>query len=461
MRFLGKTNFFTNPTLMMMTSLVLKFGTGILILPLILVFFDLNEQTLWFVLSIVNGSILIVDSGFGPTLTRATSYFYGGLKNLDNLNLPTRIDTKPNTEGLGNLISTFNKVYLVIGFFGLFVSYFLSILLSKGISSFFDDKTIIICSILISLKFFISINVVKLSSILQGIQQLAFQKKIESFIEISRIILLSLSIILFSSIKVYFFVELLVSITSFVIFFLLLKKKLIYYNLNSRNRKYFDKKLFKRLWLPTWKFGLMQYGSFASSQSNSIIVAQIPDPLLISSYIFSVKILNMVRQISQAPMNAYMPEIFKLFSMNKFKSIKILSIKKIRFGIIIFLVLSSLILVFGNKVLDLLSFEAQLLDFYLLLILSVATLLELHHSFHAQLYISSNKVPFLIPAIYTGVLIFTFSYYLIGTYGLIAIVLCQLIVQASLNNWYPVFKSFKLFKWNFKNYFKNLIFYGI
>ena len=461
MRFLGKTNFFTNPTLMMMTSLVLKFGTGILILPLILVFFDLNEQTLWFVLSIVNGSILIVDSGFGPTLTRATSYFYGGLKNLDNLNLPTRIDTKPNTEGLGNLISTFNKVYLVIGFFGLFVSYFLSILLSKGISSFFDDKTIIICSILISLKFFISINVVKLSSILQGIQQLAFQKKIESFIEISRIILLSLSIILFSSIKVYFFVELLVSITSFVIFFLLLKKKLIYYNLNSRNRKYFDKKLFKRLWLPTWKFGLMQYGSFASSQSNSIIVAQIPDPLLISSYIFSVKILNMVRQISQAPMNAYMPEIFKLFSMNKFKSIKILSIKKIRFGIIIFLVLSSLILVFGNKVLDLLSFEAQLLDFYLLLILSVATLLELHHSFHAQLYISSNKVPFLIPAIYTGVLIFTFSYYLIGTYGLIAIVLCQLIVKASLNNWYPVFKSFKLFKWNFKNYFKNLIFYGI
>ena len=205
----------------------------------------------------------------------------------------------------------------------------------------------------------------------------------------------------------------------------------------------------------------MQYGSFASSQSNSIIVAQIPDPILISSYIFSVKILNMVRQISQAPMNAYMPEIFKLYSMNKFESIKTLSIKKIKFGIIIFILLSSFTLFFGNKVLNLLSFEAQLLDFSLLFVLSIATLLELHHSFHAQLYISSNKVPFLIPAIYTGLLIFTFSYYLIGTHGLLAIILCQLLVQASLNNWYPVYKSFKLFKWDFKNYFKNLISYGI
>lgn len=461
MVFLRKTDFFKNPTLMMITSLVLKFGTGILILPLVLVFFDLNEQTLWFVLSIVNGSILIIDSGFGPTLTRATSYFYGGLKNLDNLDLPDRINAKPNVEGLGNLISTFNKVYLIIGFFGIFASYFLSILLSRGISSFFDDNTIIICSVLISLKFFISVNVVKLSSILQGIQLLAYQKKIESFIEISRIILLSLSIIFFSSIKVYFFVELLVSILAFIVFFHLLNKKLTLNNLNSRNRKYFDKKLFKRLWIPTWKFGLMQYGSFASSQSNSIIVAQIPDPILISSYIFSVKILNMVRQISQAPMNAYMPEIFKLYSMNKFESIKTLSIKKIKFGIIIFILLSSFTLFFGNKVLNLLSFEAQLLDFSLLFVLSIATLLELHHSFHAQLYISSNKVPFLIPAIYTGLLIFTFSYYLIGTHGLLAIILCQLLVQASLNNWYPVYKSFKLFKWDFKNYFKNLISYGI
>ena len=85
--------------------------------------------------------------------------------------------------------------------------------------------------------------------------------------------------------------------------------------------------------------------------------------------------------------------------------------------------------------------------------MSISITLELHHGFHAQIYMGSNHVPFLLPGLISGIIILGIGSYVISQYGLIALVLTQLLVQLSFNNWYPVYLNLKLLDWGLSDYF--------
>ena len=55
-----------------------RFGSAIFVLPLILKFFTPIEQSFWFFINTIIGFAMLADSGFGPTLIRAVSYFKCG-----------------------------------------------------------------------------------------------------------------------------------------------------------------------------------------------------------------------------------------------------------------------------------------------------------------------------------------------------------------------------------------------
>ena len=98
-----------------------------------------------------------------------------------------------------------------------------------------------------------------------------------------------------------------------------------------------------------------------------------------------------------------------------------------------------LLLSVGPEILDLLGAKTSLVPFPIILIMSISIMLELHHACHANIYLGTNHVPFLIPAIASGAAIVGISFGIVGSYGLIGIVLVQFFVQLSLNNWYPVY----------------------
>ena len=63
-------------------SYFVKFGSALFILPLVLIKFSEAEIAVWFLFTLILSLSLIADSGFGPTIIRATSYYYVGLQKI-------------------------------------------------------------------------------------------------------------------------------------------------------------------------------------------------------------------------------------------------------------------------------------------------------------------------------------------------------------------------------------------
>ena len=84
-------------------------------------------------------------------------------------------------------------------------------------------------------------------------------------------------------------------------------------------------------------------------------------------------------------------------------------------------------------------------------------LLEMHHGIHANIYVSTNHIPFLWPGLISGILIIILSLAVMDSFGLLGIILVQFIVQLSFNNWFPVYLNLKLMNWGFIEYLINIL----
>jgi hypothetical protein len=82
--------------------------------------------------------------------------------------------------------------------------------------------------------------------------------------------------------------------------------------------------------------------------------------------------------------------------------------------------------------------------------------LELHHASHAQIYMGTNHVPFLLPSIITGLLILCGGYLVVPRYGVMGLIMVQAISHLLINNWYPVYLNLKLLDWKLDKYFYDL-----
>jgi hypothetical protein len=103
----------------------------------------------------------------------------------------------------------------------------------------------------------------------------------------------------------------------------------------------------------------------------------------------------------------------------------------------------------------------ELLPFDLLLILGLNSFFEYHHSYHAQIYLLSDKVPFLYTSIITSLLALSMAYYFGIVWGVKGLVMSVLISQLFINHWYPVVKSLNFNKITFTNYLKSLVSYDV
>ena len=219
----------------------------------------------------------------------------------------------------------------------------------------------------------------------------------------------------------------------------------------------FDRSLLRNLWPSTWRSGIISCGSFMINYGSTVVISQISNATLISEYLVTHRIANLTRQIAQTPLYARLPELFHLFAKYQIQEIRNI------LGRTFFFSLSSISLFFlvlgivGNPLFTVLEFQTRLLSGGLYALLCFVIVLEMHHSMHAQVYMSTNHVPFLLPSIISGALILGLDFMVVDSYGLVGLLLIQFAVQASFNNWYPVKLSCKLVGWTAKTYFLDLI----
>jgi hypothetical protein len=454
---------FSSPTIMTWISYFVRFGSTIFVLPLILLKFPEAEIAVWFVFSLVIGLAQLADSGFGPSIVRSTSYYYAGSKhipkNIKEFKSKKEINSNVNYNGLIDLLNTVNIVYIFLGFISVVVLMFVGEFIVSNSINMTDNVAMLNSAFyLIVIQAYVNLQKVKWVSFIQGVDKVASIQLAQSIINALNIIFNFLSLSLGYGIFALLAINLIFNLVTlfyskyFVIKWFKQNEKL--YSLKYN----FNKRIFISIWPSTWRWGLMQYGGYLTNNGSAIVVSQLSSPTLIASFLLSQRAIFFIRQVSQAPLYANLPRIFQLMAKQDYKVLKPYCAKAIRMGLAIQFIVLLIMILIGPKMLDVFEINTKLAPLSVLLVMSVSIMLELHHAFHAQIYMGSNHVPFLLPAVLSGIAIVGISFGIVNHYGLIGIVIVQFLVQLSFNNWYPVYLNLKLLNWPFLEYIKCLFY---
>jgi len=291
---------------------------------------------------------------------------------------------------------------------------------------------------------YVSISVLnfKNTSILQGINRLYTTKYMEATADLFRF-LLGYSIVLLGH-RVFGLVllwtlsrlgQLLVS--SYYL------RRVLQISIFESWRFRYDKELFNYLWSPTWRQGLIQIGGYLINNANALVITKIGDVKVISAFLLTQRLVNMGRQFAQAPLYANLPSIVGTIGSGDFLGGFKKSIPYLRLSVVLFVIFSVLML-FAEDVFGLLRLNFTILSRVSLVLFLGTMLLEMHHGMHAQIYMGTNKVPFLIPSLISGMLILGLSYRLAENYGVLSVLFVQFLVQLLFNNWYPIRLNLRL-----------------
>ncbi len=458
---------FDSPTLMSWSSVFVRFGSAIFVLPLILKVYSPVEQSFWFFTNTLAGFAMLADSGFGATLVRAVSYFRAGASKIpktrkeydEKLEI---VKDEPNLEKLKDLLTTSFRIYSILTGFLILILSTVGILMVWNIMTLAHHRfdlwlayamIIPYCSIMIS--------AVKWSSFMRGLGFISLEARfgvIQGSIQIiAFVILLS-----FGLKPVYLITYMMLQV--FVRYFYLRWFVIRWFRKNGviiAKRRHFDKEIFQSLWGATWRLGGISWGSYAITSGTSLVVAQLKDPAMMASFLFTMRIIGFVSNLARAPFYTNVPKIYSLAAKKDFKTLKLKSSEYISLGLLVMLSGFGVVLLFGNMGLSLIGISTRFVPISILLIIIVTEILDVHSSYHASIYTSTNHIPFLWPALISGGLIIALGFYVLPIYGIIGLVLTKFFIQLSFNNWYSVSLSMKLLNWNFFRYLINLPFIGL
>lgn len=226
------------------------------------------------------------------------------------------------------------------------------------------------------------------------------------------------------------------------------------------NKLFFDKDIFNSLWGATWRLGLLFWGTYAIQSGLSIVISQLDDAVVMASFLFTMRIVSFVVTIARAPFYTHMPTIYSLAAIKDYITLKKRTSEYIFLGFLVMFVAFGGIEFAGNWSLSLIGIETRFLPALILGLIVITEVLDIHSSFHASIYTSTNHIPFLWPALISGALIVGLGFYILPIYGILGIVLVKFVIQLGFNNWYGPYLSLKLLNWPFVKYVRDLIFLG-
>lgn len=455
-----------SPTLLSWSSVFVRFGSAIFVLPLILKVYSPVEQSFWFFIGTLTSFAMLADSGFGATLVRAVTYFKAGAdkipKTREEFDLKLKVsDSGPNFKKLKSLLLTSFRVYFYLNVFLIVILLTAGVALIWNIMKLGNHRFDLWIAYLVIVPYCsMMIISVKWSSFARGLGFITLESRFALMQGVLQILVFL--IMLSFKFKPVFLLSYM-TFQSFTRFFYLRKfvKKWFLEQGIQIGRPKFNKEIFDSLWGATWRLGGLSWGSFAITSGTSIVISQIKDPVMMASFLFTQRIVNLISNLAKAPFYTNVPKIYELSARKDFKNLRIRSSEYIFLGLSLMAVLFAFIILFGDWILAFLHFKTRFLPLIILSVIAITELLDIHSSYHASIYTSTNHVPFLLPAIISGGLIILVGFYVLPPYGVLALVLSKLIIQSAFNNWYSVSLSLKLLHWNLFDYLKDLPRYGI
>lgn len=454
-----------NATIMTWTNQFVAFGSSLFVLPLLLKKFDEIEISFWFLLNIFLQLTILADSGFGPTLVRAVSYFKAGArelpKNKKEFEKAPGGQKKANLAKLTNLLYTSKRIYNFVSWGAVFLICSAGVLISWNVfvlSNYRED--FIFTYFLIIINSYLILQIVRWKSFMVGLDFVAKVNRFNTVVGLFRLLFFIAILIIIPSILYMIAFKVISSVITLIYIRGFVRKWFISQGCKLNDKQTFDKNIFQSIWSATWKMGGIQWGNYLINYGTSIIIAQINNTSLMADFLFTQRIIFIFRRISEAPFFANIQKVYGLIAQKKYETFKEVASQYIFLVLIILISSLTITMLLGNWVLSLLSIETRLVSTDIFIILSLAIIFEVHAAMHRNIYISTNQVPFLLPILISGVVFIILGFLVLPYYGLFGVVLLQFLIQFSFNYWFPVILSFRLMNWDFLSYIKGLYIFG-
>lgn len=442
-----------SPTITTWGSFITKSLYAIVILPIITTKFPQQDITVWLMLNIFIGFQGLADLGFSNTFIRVISYAVGGLKKIEKFDSDTKLERKegPNWELVERIYATTSKMFLYLAF--LFTVAFLIfgfLGLKKPISLTNESIYGWLSFAVVVVVTFFNIYYSKYNIFLQGVNKIALLRRWETFFSLGSIVALFIVLSVSNS---YFYLILTQQIFALLSIF---RNRYLTRRYNEGIVTTFktlkmDKDLLKSLFPAAWRSWLGVMMSYGVVQVSGIIVGQSSNSALTSSYLFTLRLLDLIKNFSIAPFYSKIPLMSRLFAENKKDEILGLARQGMFLSLGVFAIATVSLGLMGNILLGMIHSHITLVSGPLYLLLVLAFYTERYGAMHIQLHSLTNNIVWHIANGITGI-IFILTTILLMRYtnlGIISYPIGMLAGNILFYCWYTAYHSYSFFKMNF------------
>ncbi len=306
-----------SPTFTTWGNYVVQSMRLVLITPFILTRFDETEIASWYLFASLNFFGMIMSQRMGLTFSRMFAFAMGGASNL----APIKGKREMENEGKPNW-NAFERAYGTIGSLNLVIAW-LNVLVAFGMGWFglgnllqgYEAKGVIwLAFALMQGTALLTFVFQHYQLALQGMNYVALVNRWGVIFGIASCLAGSLSLYLGGGLITLVVVMQLFSIAGIFRNWFLLKA--VEGGRVALFRGFgFDREVFGWAWEPTWKGLVAQFGQSGSVQLTAILYTSYATKGEVASYLFALRMMQMMTQISHAPFGAIQPLMSRLISM--------------------------------------------------------------------------------------------------------------------------------------------------
>lgn len=454
-----------SPTFTTWGSFLSKSLYAILLLPVITTVLSKEDITIWLLFNIFIGLQNIGDLGFGVTFIRVMSYAMGGVEDISYFGKTDNIKRKgginwnllERTDATTKYVLFYTSLVfiVIISIAGYFT-------LKKPIGFTIDQGEAWISFILILITTFIRFNGNRYSIFLQGINSVAMLRRWEAILSVASIVS-GFFVAVYTRSLMY----LIVNQQVWAIIQMLFNRYLCRIVLDGRFRNFksdsIDRELFRATFPVAWKSWVGVMMSYGVVQASGLVVAQIGNTASVSAYLFSLKILDIIKNFSNAPFYSKIPLYNRLFVEGNRNGLLARIKNGIRFSLMTFTLSIVFVGIAGQPLLNFIGSNVTMVSPSIWLAMSFAYFLDRYGSLHLQFYSISNDIVWHIANGVSGIIFIGFSFIFTAflEMGIISFPLALIISSLSFYIWYSAGKSYRYFKLEFLNFEYHTSFYPL
>lgn len=421
-------------------SQFLQYGAALLILPLLLRKLSSAELGIWYVFMTISALVTMLDLGFTPTLARNVSYVLGGAKRLLKDGFEVLSTPSPVDYSLFNaIIHAARHIFMVLAG----CAFVLLATLGSWYIVHVSQGQIAAQEVLLAWGVFVVATVINLyykyyTPLLQG------RGLYSAFYKSSA--LSNLGFVIVTAILLQCGLTLLAVALGYLVS-ALIGRWLSWYYFHDQSfqaalhqapaSSISTRDLFGILWHNAWRMGLGVIGAFLILRANTLLSSAYLGLATTAAYALTLQVYSVLQNMSMVLFNIQQPKLAQYRVANEPEGLRHTIQLGIGYALGIFLCGAVILVCFGPAMIKWIGGQTGLLAFPLLIWVGIMVLLELNHSLAASVIVTGNRVPFVKPALISGVAIVTFSWLGLrfGGMGLTWLIASQFTVQLIYNNW--------------------------